>query len=140
MCQQNWNVLFRQTCSFFFFFFTIYKKIWETAKKSGKERLLRGSIAASGLLRKVHIDPRRILFKSVFCSAVMGFSAWAAYGLAQRAVHVPGRLGMLLCMFFAMAVAVVVYIICVVATSAVTGEDLELITGGEKIAALLRMK
>ena len=44
---------------------TIYKKIWETAKKSGKERLLRGSIAASGLLRKVHIDPRRILFKSV---------------------------------------------------------------------------
>ncbi len=82
----------------------------------------------------------RILFKSVFCSAVMGFSAWAAYGLAQRAVHVPGRLGMLLCMFFAMAVAVVVYIICVVATSAVTREDLELIPGGEKIAAFLRMK
>ncbi len=82
----------------------------------------------------------RILFKSVFCSAVMGFSAWAVYGLATRAIPVAGRLGMLLCMFIAMAAAVVVYLICVVATSAVTREDLELIPGGSKIATILRMK
>ena len=82
----------------------------------------------------------RILFKSAFCSAVMGFSAWAVFGLAPRLIHIPGRLGMLLCMFVAMAAAVVVYLICVVATSAVTREDLELIPGGGKIAALLRMK
>ena len=82
----------------------------------------------------------RILFKSVFCSTVMGFSAWAVYGLAPRLIHVPGQLGMLLCMFVAMAAAVVVYLICVVATSAVTRADLELIPGGGKIAALLRMK
>lgn len=44
---------------------TIYKKIWETAKKSGKEKLLRGSITVSDTLRKVKIDPRKILFKSV---------------------------------------------------------------------------
>lgn len=44
---------------------TLYKKIWETAKKTGKEKLLKGSIAASGILRKVKIDPRKLLFKSV---------------------------------------------------------------------------
>ena len=82
----------------------------------------------------------RILFKGMFCSTVMGFAAWAIYGLAPRLIHVPGRLGMLLCMFLAMAAAVVVYLICVVATSAVTREDLELIPGGSKIATFLRMK
>ena len=82
----------------------------------------------------------RILFKGMFCSAVMGFAAWAIYGLAPRLIHIPGRLGMLLCMFLAMAAAVVVYLICVVATSAVTREDLELIPGGSKIATFLRMK
>ena len=82
----------------------------------------------------------RILFKSVFCSAVMGLSAWAVYGLALRVIHLPGRLGMLLCMFLAMAAAVLVYLICVVATSAVTREDLELIPGGAKIATVLHMK
>ena len=82
----------------------------------------------------------RILFKGMFCSAVMGFAAWAIYGLAPRLIHIPGRLGMLLCMFLAMAAAVVVYLVCVVATSAVTREDLELIPGGSKIATLLRMK
>lgn len=82
----------------------------------------------------------RILFKSVFCSTVMGFSAWAVYRIAPRLIHVPGRMGMLLCMFLAMGAAVVIYLICVVATSAVTREDLELIPGGSKIATILRMK
>jgi stage V sporulation protein B len=82
----------------------------------------------------------RILTKGVFCSAVMGFFAWSIYGLAPRLIRVPGRMGMLLCMFLAMAAAVAVYLICVVATSAVTREDLELIPGGGKIATLLRMK
>ncbi len=44
---------------------TVYKRIWETAKKSGKEKLLRGSITASAALRKIKVDPRKILFKSV---------------------------------------------------------------------------
>ncbi len=82
----------------------------------------------------------RILFKSMFCCTVMGFSAWAVYGLASRMIHVPGHIGMLLCMFLAMGAAVVVYLICVVVTSAVTREDLELIPGGAKIATVLRMK
>lgn len=44
---------------------TVYKRIWETAKKSGKDKLLRGSIAASAALRKIKVDPRKLLFKSV---------------------------------------------------------------------------
>ncbi len=44
---------------------TVYKKIWETARKGGKEKLLRGSMSVSNVLRKVKIDPRSILFKSV---------------------------------------------------------------------------
>ncbi len=44
---------------------TLYKKIWETAKKNHMDRLLKISIAVSGVLRKVKIDPRKILFKSV---------------------------------------------------------------------------
>ncbi len=82
----------------------------------------------------------RIFSKSVFCCTVMGFAAWAIYGLARRVIHVPGNLGMLLSMFLAMAAAVAVYLICVVATSAITREDLELIPGGAKIATILRMK
>lgn len=81
----------------------------------------------------------RILFKSMFCSAVMGFSAWAVFALLQRVIPVPGRLGMLLAMFIAMAAAVMIYLICVVATSAITRKDLELIPGGAKIAAILHM-
>ena len=82
----------------------------------------------------------RIFSKSLFCCTVMGFSAWAIYGLAPRVIRIPGTLGMLLCMFVAMAAAVVIYLICVVATDAVTREDLELIPGGSKIATFLRMK
>ena len=82
----------------------------------------------------------RIFSKSIFCCTVMGFAAWAIYGLASHMIHVPGRFGIILCMFLAMAAAVVVYLICVVATSAVTREDLELIPGGSKIATLLHMK
>jgi len=44
---------------------TIYKKIWETARKNGKDKLLRGCMGVSGVLRKAKIDPRKLLFKSV---------------------------------------------------------------------------
>ena len=90
------------------------------------------------LKRTPHLG--RIFSKSVFCSTVMGFAAWAIYGLAGRVIPAQGRIGMLLCMFLAMAAAVVIYLICVAATNAVTREDLEMIPGGSKIATLLRIK
>ena len=82
----------------------------------------------------------RILFKPALCSAVMGLSAWACYGLAGRVIRMPGRPGMLLGMFLAILAAAVVYAACVIALRAITREDLELIPGGGKIAAFLHIK
>ena len=44
---------------------TIHKKIWETARKTGKERFLKTGIALSSKMRRFHLDPRRLLFKEV---------------------------------------------------------------------------
>jgi len=42
-----------------------YKKIWSNAKESGKDKLLKIMIKVSNILRKVGIDLRKKLFKSV---------------------------------------------------------------------------
>ncbi len=42
-----------------------YKKIWATVEKEGKANLLRTMIKVSNALRRVHIDLRGVLFKSV---------------------------------------------------------------------------
>ena len=44
---------------------TFYKKIWETAHKEGKDKLLKRMIGISSALLRVGIDLRRKLFKSV---------------------------------------------------------------------------
>ncbi|MBE6556015.1 MAG: hypothetical protein E7663_07325 [Ruminococcaceae bacterium] len=44
---------------------TMYKKIWDEVRKKGKEKLLRRTVALSNRLRKVGIDLRGTLFKSV---------------------------------------------------------------------------
>ncbi|MCL2517381.1 MAG: AMP-binding protein [Oscillospiraceae bacterium] len=44
---------------------TFYKKIWDGAKKKGKDGLLRKLIGISNFLLKIGIDVRRKLFKSV---------------------------------------------------------------------------
>lgn len=44
---------------------TLYKTIWNTAKKQGKDKVLRTLIKLSDVLRKMGIDLRRVLFKSV---------------------------------------------------------------------------
>lgn len=44
---------------------TMHKKIWEEAKKKGKDKALTAALKLSGGLRHVGIDMRRSLFKSV---------------------------------------------------------------------------
>ena len=44
---------------------TFYKRIWATAEKQGKDKLLRSMIKASNGMRKVGIDLRKKLFASV---------------------------------------------------------------------------
>ena len=51
-------------------FEALYKKIWKTAKKEGKDATLRKGIAINNKLKKVHIDLSRFLFKDVI--AVFG--------------------------------------------------------------------
>ncbi len=47
---------------------TMYKKIWSTAEKEGKAKALRTLIKVSNFLRKIGIDLRRKLFKTVLNS------------------------------------------------------------------------
>ena len=47
---------------------TFYKKVWETAKKQGKDKLLKKMLGVSNTLLKIGIDARRVLFKSVIHS------------------------------------------------------------------------
>jgi len=44
---------------------SFYKKIWDTAKKQGKDSLLKNMITVSNILLKAGLDVRRVLFKSV---------------------------------------------------------------------------
>lgn len=44
---------------------TMYKKIWETAKKTGKEKVLKNALKVSAASRKIGIDLRPVLFKDV---------------------------------------------------------------------------
>ena len=44
---------------------TLYKNIWNTARKTGKENALHRLISISEMLRKVRIDLRRILFRRI---------------------------------------------------------------------------
>lgn len=44
---------------------SFYKKIWSSAKESGKDGALRKLISVSNNLRKVGIDMRKVLFKSI---------------------------------------------------------------------------
>lgn len=44
---------------------TMYKKIWEEAKKKKKEKILKAALATSSRLRKIGIDLRRVLFSDI---------------------------------------------------------------------------
>ncbi len=44
---------------------TLYKNIWNSAAKQGKDRLLRKLISVSNLLLKIKVDLRKVFFRSV---------------------------------------------------------------------------
>lgn len=78
--------------------------------------------------------------KPFICSAVMGAFAWGIYQLTMLILHGNGKIGMFLCMVFAIAVAVLVYLFCVIRLGCITNQDMKLIPGGEKIGRILNMK
>ena len=84
----------------------------------------------------------RVLVRPLVSSIVMGGGAWAVYGLAVRFLGGAdmGRMMMTLCMGLAIIVAVVIYLVMIVATRAVTAEDVKLIPKGDKIAKILKIR
>ncbi len=73
----------------------------------------------------------KIFGKPLLASAVMGAAAWAVYGLCA------GLLGNTLSLLCAIGVAVLLYLILVVALRIVSRDDVMLMPKGEKIAKIL---
>ena len=73
------------------------------------------------------------------CSLLMGGAAYGIYALCSRIIGTDGTLQMLVCMAAAVVAGVVVYGIVVVASRAITNEDMKLIPGGEKLGRILHM-
>ncbi len=81
-----------------------------------------------------------IFFKPVLASAVMGAAAWASWGLLGRLVSTSGYAMRSLATLASVGIAVVVYLILVVALRMVSREDLAMIPKGEKLAKLLHIR
>lgn len=47
---------------------TVYKKIWATAEKNGQDKLLRAMIKVSNGMRRVGLDARRVMFRSILAT------------------------------------------------------------------------
>ncbi len=108
---------------------------------------------ALDLLIIARVIPHRPRFAPIFvkpfiASAMMGAAAWAVYGLLYRVLsHVAEGetervitwMGNAVATMGAIGVAMVIYVVLVVALRAVSREDLALMPKGDKIAKLLRL-
>ena len=82
---------------------------------------------------------KRMLLRPVVSCLIMGAATWAVYGLASLVLG-EGWMRMALAMLCSVAVAVVVYLVLIIVTRAVTLEDMKLIPKGEKLAKLLHIR
>ena len=80
-----------------------------------------------------------IFFKPVLASSVMGAAAWASFGLLGHVLS-GGYAATALATLGAIGIAVVVYLILVLALRMITAEDLKMIPKGEKLARLLHIR
>ena len=92
------------------------------------------------ICKTLYYKPRllKIFTGPVVSSLIMGAAAWAMYGLTHRILGA-GWLKMAVCMMFAVIVAVVIYVVCVLTLKVITKDDMKMIPGGEKLARLLKM-
>jgi len=77
--------------------------------------------------------------KPVLASVVMGVAAWACHGLFSKVLG-EGYLMTALAAMGAIGVAVVVYLVLVIALRIITREDLKMVPKGDKIARLLHLR
>lgn len=84
-----------------------------------------------------HLAP--VFVRPLAASLLMGAAAWAIYGLCARFIGAGSWLGTAVCMMAAFLVAVVVYAVSAISLRTITGDDLKLIPGGEKIGRILHI-
>ena len=83
-----------------------------------------------------------IFVKPLLASLAMGGAAWAVNGLLTRLLSHGGelsRMGCALTVFLSIGVAMVVYMVLVVALRIISRDDLALMPKGDKIARMLRL-
>ena len=106
-----------------------------------------GLCLALDLVVIARVIPKRpaylpIFVKPLLASLVMGGAAWAMNGLLTRLLSHGGelsRMGCALTVFLSIGVAMVVYMVLVVALRIISRDDLALMPKGDKIARLLRL-
>ena len=84
-----------------------------------------------------HLAP--VFVRPLAASLLMGAAAWAIYGLCAHFIGAGSWLGTAVCMMAAILVAVVVYAVSAISLRTITGDDLKLIPGGEKIGRILHI-
>ena len=85
----------------------------------------------------------KITVRPAICTAFMGVSAAAVYGLMSRfclRALGDGAMAYIVCLGTAILVAVIVYAVLIIALKAVTRDDVLLLPKGEKIANVLRIR
>ena len=109
-----------------------------------------GTLACYGLIALVNLtivhrlleEKPNYLFifaKPAIASAVMGAAAWASHGLLSRFIG-GSYMKNSLCTLCAVGLAVVVYLVLVIALRMITREDLKMIPHGDKLAKLLHVR
>ena len=78
----------------------------------------------------------KVFVKPLISAVLMGAAAWASYGLMANVLGLGNRLATM----GAIVIAVVVYVVLVLALRVISKEDLALMPKGEKIAKILRIK
>ncbi len=96
------------------------------------------------IIKKVKYKPSIWIFiKPAICSAVMVTAARSVYELLYKlgsGVIGTGRFALALFLLGAVFIAVVVYVILIVATKTVTRDDMKLLPRGDKLADFLRIR
>ena len=83
----------------------------------------------------------KIIARPLVSTISMALAAYAVYSVCNLVLGgSPGRMMMAVYLAASICVAVVVYLVMVIATKSITAEDMKLIPKGEKIAKLLRMQ
>ena len=87
----------------------------------------------------------KILVRPLLCTAVMAFAAWGSFGLISNLVFggltaASSRLSLTIALGSAIGIAMVVYLVLIIATRALTKEDMHMLPKGEKLAKLLRVR